>query len=160
MADKVRVLFVSIVPPHNDCGGRIVMYRHLVERRPFELHVASNADFAAGLLVHTPLRLPYPIHRLRKSRFGPRLAPWITDYENLIWPLATNGSLEKAVQEFKPSVLLTVADNSLSRLAYQVARRHKLPLAGLFLDWLPIMKGHFGHRWTTPALSRWFRTLY
>ena len=136
------------------------MYRHLVERRPFELHVASNADFAAGLLVHTPLRLPYPIHRLRKSRFGPRLAPWITDYENLIWPLATNGSLEKAVQEFKPSVLLTVADNSLSRLAYQVARRHKLPLAGLFLDWLPIMKGHFGHRWTTPALSRWFRTLY
>jgi glycosyltransferase involved in cell wall biosynthesis len=33
-------------------------------------------------------------------------------------------------------------------------------LAGLFLDWVPIMKGHFGHRWTRPALSRWFRRFY
>src|SRR5215472_6937711 len=85
--EKARVLLVSIVPPRNDCGVRIVMYRHLVERNPFELHVASNADFAEGLLVHTPLRLPYPIHRLRKSRFGPRVATLVTDYENFVWPL-------------------------------------------------------------------------
>ena len=68
---KIRVLLASIVPPRNDCGVRIVMHRHLVERNPFELHVASNADFADGLLIHTPLRLPYPIQRLKKSRFGP-----------------------------------------------------------------------------------------
>jgi len=80
MTAKRRVLLVSIVPPKNDCGVRIVLHRHLVERNPFELHVASNADFADDLLVHTPLRLPYLIHRLRKSRFGPRLAAWITDY--------------------------------------------------------------------------------
>jgi len=84
MALKIRILLVSIVPPKNDCGVRIVMHRHLVERNPFELHVASNADFSDGLLVHTPLRLPYLIHRLRKSRFGPRLAAWTVDYENLV----------------------------------------------------------------------------
>ena len=52
--EKLRVLLVSIVPPRNDCGVRIVMHRHLVEGNPFKLHVASNADFEYGLLVHTP----------------------------------------------------------------------------------------------------------
>ena len=156
----VRLLLVSIAPPHNDCGGRIVVYRHLVERNPFELHVASDADFAEDLLVDTYLRLPYPIHRLRKSRFGPRFAAWITDYANFVWPLAANQALEKAVSDVKPHVLLVLADNSLSKLAHRSARKHNLPLAGLFLDWVPVMKGHFGHGWTRPALSRWFRRFY
>jgi hypothetical protein len=34
---------------------RIVMHGHLAQRSPFESHVASNADFANGLPVHTPL---------------------------------------------------------------------------------------------------------
>src|SRR6201981_1006938 len=104
--EKLRVLLVSIVPPRNDCGVRIVMHRHLVEGNPFKLHVASNADFEEGLLVHTPLQLPYLIHRLRKSRFGPRLAASITDYENFIWPLTADRGVEDAVQQFKPGVVL------------------------------------------------------
>lgn len=158
--EKLRVLLVSIAPPHDDCGGRIVMHRHLAERNPFHLHVASDADFAENLLVHTPLRLPYLIHRLRKSRFGPRLAAWVTDYQNFVWPLRTNQALERAIEEFKPDLLLVLADNSLSKLAYRSARKHGLPLAGLFLDWVPVMKGHFGHLWTQPALHRWFRWFY
>ena len=78
MALKIRVLLVSIVPPRNDCGVRIVMHRQLVERNPFELHIASHTELADGLLVHTRLRLPGPIHRLRKSRCGrdwPRGSP-------------------------------------------------------------------------------------
>src|SRR5438093_13065115 len=114
---KRRVLLVSIVPPKNDCGVRIVMHRHLVEGNPFELHVASNADFADGLLVHTQLRLPYLVHRLRKSRFGPRLAAWITDYENLIWPLTANAALDEAVQRFQPDVVLTMAESGLCHIA-------------------------------------------
>src|SRR5438094_10615486 len=102
--EKPRVLLVSIVPPRNDCGVRIVMHRHRVEGNPLKLHVASNADFEDGLLVHTPLRLPYLIHRLRKSRFGPRLAACITDDENLIWPLRANRALEEAVKHFTPDV--------------------------------------------------------
>src|SRR6266516_8064923 len=104
-AQKLKLLLVSIVPPRNDCGVRIVMYRHLIDRSPFELHVASNADFADGLVIHTQLRLPYLIHRLRKSRFGPRLAAWVTDYENLIWPLTATEALEKAVQRFQPHIV-------------------------------------------------------
>jgi glycosyltransferase involved in cell wall biosynthesis len=136
------------------------MYRHLVERNPFELHVASNADFADDLLVHTRLRLPYPLWRLRKTRFGPQLAPWIRDYENLVWPLTVNRNLEEAVQEFQPEVILTLAECGLCHMARKIARRHNLPLAGLFLDWFPIAKVHYGHQWTQGVLSRRYRELY
>jgi hypothetical protein len=157
---KLRLLLVSIVPPHNDCGVRIVMHRHLVERNPFELHIASNADFADDLLVHTSLRLPYLIDRLRKTRFGPRLAAWVTDYENLIWPLTVNRALEEAVEEFQPQVILTLAECGLCHIARKTARRHGLPLAGLFLDWFPMTKGHYGHNSTQRMLSRRYRELY
>jgi glycosyltransferase involved in cell wall biosynthesis len=157
---KLKVLLVSIVPPRNDCGVRIVMHRQLVEHNPFELHVASNADFAEELLVHTRLRLPYVIHRLRKSRFGPRLAAWITDYENLIWPLTVNEALEEAVQRFQPDVILTLAECGLCHMARKTAQRHRLPLAGLFLDWFPMMRGHYGHESTQRILSRRYRELY
>ena len=160
MTVKRRVLLVSIVPPRNDCGVRIVMHRQLVERNPFELHVASNADFDNGLLVHTTLRLPYLMYRLRKSRFGPRLAPWITDYENLIWPLTANEALEEAVEKFQPEVILTLAECGLCHIARKAAQRHRLPLAGLFLDWFPVMKGHYGHAWTQRILSQRYRELY
>jgi glycosyltransferase involved in cell wall biosynthesis len=157
---RIRVLLVSIVPPRNDCGVRIVMYRHLVERSPFELHVASNADFADGLVIHTQLRLPYLIHRSRKSRFGPHLAPWITDYENLVWPLTVNQALEEAMAAFQPHIVLTLAECGLCHIARKTAQRHGLPLAGLFLDWFPVMKGHYGHKSMQSILSRRFRELY
>jgi len=136
------------------------MHRHLVERNPFELRVASNADFADDLLVHAQLRLPYPLYRLRKSRFGPQLAPWIRDYENLIWPLKSNRALEEAVQEFQPQVIITLAETGLCHIARKTAQRHKLPLVGMFLDWFPIMKNHYGHKWTQDILSRRYRELY
>ncbi len=160
MTVKRRVLLVSIVPPRNDCGVRIVMHRQLVERNPFELHVASNADFDNGLLVHTTLRLPYLMYRLRKSRFGPRLAPWIQDYENLVWPLTVSRALEEAVEKFQPEVILTLAECGLCHIARKAAQRHRLPLAGLFLDWFPVMKGHYGHAWTQRILSQRYRELY
>ena len=160
MRAKARVLLVSIVPPKNDCGVRIVMHRQLVERSPFELHVASNADLGDDLLVHTQLQLPYLMHRLRKSRFGPRLAAWITDYENLIWPLTANEALEEAVEDFKPDIVLTMAECGLCHGARKTAERHRLPLAGLFLDWFPVMQGHFGHKFTQSALNRRYLELY
>jgi glycosyltransferase involved in cell wall biosynthesis len=160
MTAKRRILLVSIVPPKNDCGVRIVMHRQLVERCPFELHVASNTDFADDPLVHTPLQLSYFVDRVRKSRLGPRLAAWITDYENVVWPLTTNTALEAAVEDFKPDVVLTLAECGLCHVARKTAQRHDLPLVGLFLDWFPVMKGHYGHTYTQPILSRRFRELY
>ena len=160
MTAKPRVLLISIVPPKNDCGVRILMYRQLVQRSPFELHVASKADFADDGLVHSPLRLPYFIHRVRKSRLGPTLAAWITDYENLVWPLTPNTQVEAAVENFKPHLILTLAECGLCHIARKTAQRHGLPLVGLFLDWFPVMKGHYGHLPTQPILSRRFRKLY
>jgi len=136
------------------------MYRHLVERSPFELHVASNADFADGLLIHTKLELPFPFQKIKKSRFGPALRKWILDYENFVWPLVGCRQLEKAVQQFQPDVILTLAEASLCHIARKVACKHKIPLAGLFLDWFPIMSAHFGHQWTQSTLSKRYRELY
>jgi len=153
-------MLVSIVPPHNDCGVRIVMHRHLVERSPFELHVASNADFEDGLLVHTKIELPFPFQKIKKSRFGPLLSKWIVDFENLIWPWIGSRQLEKAVRDFQPHVILTLAETGLCHIAQKVARKYQIPLAGLFLDWFPIMKGHFGHYWTQPILTKRYRKLY
>jgi hypothetical protein len=159
-ACHTRVLLVSIVPPRNDCGVRVLMHRHLVERSPFELHVASNADFAGGLLIHTQLRLPYPLWRLRKTRFGPWLGPWFMEYENLIWTLTIPQTLDKAIQDFKPDVFLTLAETSLCHIAAKAARKHGLPLVGWFQDWFPIMKPHYGHKWMRELLSRRYRALY
>ncbi len=157
---KPRLLLISVAPPRNDCGVRIVMYRQLVDRDPFELYVASNADFNDGDLVHTTLRLPYFVDRVRKSRFGPRLAAWTTDYENFIWPLTTKSELEAAIENFKPDVVLTVAECGSSHVARKTAQRHGLPLVGLFLDWFPVMKGHYGHKSTQSILSRRYLELY
>ena len=156
----IRVFLVSIEPPRDDCGVRIVMHRHLIERSPFELHVASNADFADGLLIHTRLRLPLLVYRLRKTRFGPRLSGWVKDYENLVWPLTAKKALDQAIRKFKPDVMLVLAETGLCHIAQKAAKRHGVPLAVLFLDWFPIMKHHFGHRWTRGILSRRYRKLY
>ncbi len=157
---KIRLLLVSIVPPRNDCGVRIVMHRHLVERAPFELHVASNADFADEPLIHTKLQLNYAFQRLRKSRLGPLLSKWLRDYENHLWPLSVDKRLQQAIDSFKPDVILTLAETGLCHMAARAAKHNGIPLAGLFLDWFPIMSPHFGHAIFKNSLSRRYRKLY
>src|SRR5258705_4627994 len=138
----------------------IVLDVRFEKRSRFDFRLPSNGDFANYLLVHTPLRMARPLQRLRKSRFGPRLAAWITDYETFVWPPTTNTALETAAETFKPDVILTLAECGLCHGARKTAQRHGLPLAGLFLDWFPVMKGHFGHKFTQSALSRRYRELY
>ena len=157
---RIRVLLASIVPPHNDGGSRILMYRHLVERSPFKLHVASNADFADNLLIHTQLKLPWPMEKLRKSRFGPRFKRRILDFQNFVWPLLRCQSLESAIKDFKPDVILTLAEPSVSYMALKAAKKHGIPFAAFFMDWFPIMQGHYGLPSTRHHLSSRFRRIY
>ena len=57
-------------------------------------------------------------------------------------------------------MVLTLAECGLCHIARKTAQRHRLPLVGLFLDWFPVMKGHYGHKWTQEILSRRYRELY
>jgi glycosyltransferase involved in cell wall biosynthesis len=157
---KTRVLLASIVPPHNDGGSRILMYRHLVERAPFDLHVASNADFADKLLIHTKLKLPWFVEKVRKSRFGPRFKRRILDFQNFVWSHLGNQALESAIQEFRPDVVLSLAEPSVTYMALKAAKKHGIPFAAFFMDWFPIMQGHFGLSITRNTLSRRFRRIY
>lgn len=157
---KLRVMLISSIPPRNDCGGRVVLHRHLVERAPFDLHVASNADFGDDIFIDTRLELPRLLGKVKKSRFGPALGRWFADYETMIWPQSDFRQLERNVHEFAPDVILTVADNTVSRIAARIARKSKKPLAVFFLDWTPRMKGLFGHKACVPFLDRRFRALY
>lgn len=136
------------------------MYRHLVERCPFELHVASNADFADNLLIHTRLKLPWPVEKIRKSRLGPALRRRILDFQNFVWPLLGCSALENAMDEFRPDVVLTLAEPSVSYMALKAAQNRRIPFAAFFMDWFPIMEGHFGLSFTKSALSRRFRKIY
>jgi len=157
---KLRVMVVSIAPPQNNHGVRIVLYRHLVARNPFEVFVATDARELDEDRPHRRLRLPRLIQRVRNTRVGPKISSFVRDYENMIWALLPNKDLDSAIDDFEPDILLVLADNSLSKMAYRAARKRNLPVAGLFLDWVPIMKGYFGHRWTVPFLDRWFRRFY
>src|SRR6266566_5381903 len=124
MALKIRILLVSIVPPKNDCGVRIVMHRHLVERSPFELHVATTYESCNPALAWTQIRLPYPLHRLRKSRFGPAFRRCFTHYENWVLARSNHRALNDCVRAFKPDVILTLAETGLCHLARRTARKH------------------------------------
>lgn len=157
---KTRVLLASIVPPHNDGGARILMYRHLVGHAPFDLHVASNADFADNLLIHTKLKLPWLVEKVRKSRFGPRFKRRILDFQNFVWPYLGCLALERAIEEFRPDVVLSLAEPSVSYMALKAAKKHGIPFAAFFMDWFPIMEGHFGLRCTRGALDQRFRRIY
>jgi glycosyltransferase involved in cell wall biosynthesis len=157
---KTRVLLASIVPPYNDGGSRILMYRHLVERAPFDLHVASNADFADNLLIHTKLNLPWLVEKIRKSRFGPRFKRRILDFQNFVWPYLGCWALERAIKDFRPDVVLSLAEPSVSYMALKAAKKHGIPFAAFFMDWFPIMDGHFGLSSTRGALGRRFRGIY
>lgn len=136
------------------------MYRHLVERAPFDLHVASNADFADNLLIHTKLKLPWLVERIRKSRFGPRFKLRILDFQNFIWPRLGCPTLDKAIDDFRPDVILTLAEPSVGYMALQAAKKREIPFAAFFMDWFPIMDGHYGLPSTREHLSRRFRRIY
>jgi glycosyltransferase involved in cell wall biosynthesis len=157
----VKVLLISIVPPKNDCGVRIVMHRHFVQQKPFELIVATNfsEDYEKDFEAHE-VRPPAVLHFLRRSRFGPRLRGWLRDMENLVWPLYRPKSLLALIDRVKPDVILTLAETGLCHTAARLAEERNIPLAVLFLDWFPIMKGHYGSEWSRAILSRRYRALY
>ncbi len=75
------------------------------------------------------------------------MGAWLADFENMVWPHLPNRPLDEAIRRFQPDVILALADNHLGELAMRAAKRHGLPLAGLFLDWFPVMKGYYGHPW-------------
>ena len=157
---KVKVLFVTFSPPENHAGVKVVMYRHLIERQPFELLVATNGDYFIEAHDHVYLKLPYVLHRLKKSRLGIHFRSLFLNFQNLIWPLLTNRILDKTIQSFKPDVLLTLADNCLGEMTQRAAKKYNLPLAALFLDWFPAMDGYYGHPWAKQLLDQRYRQLY
>lgn len=156
----MRVLIVSVVPPYNDGGGRILLYRHFVLHKNITTYVCSNADLLDKAAIQTPLRLPYPLHRLQKSRFGPKLKKLLIEFENFLWPSVGHYALRRVVKKFKPDLVFTVADTSVCEIAQKTAYHFRLPLVGFFMDWVPLMDNHFGFKVTQKILSERFRRFY
>ena len=55
--------------------------------------------------------------------------------------MTANEALEEAVEKFQPEVILRSPNVDCVTLLARLAQRHRLPLAGLFLDWFPVMQG-------------------
>ncbi|MCP9888693.1 hypothetical protein KBY96_12250 [Cyanobium sp. ATX 6A2] len=139
---------------------RIVLYRHLVEHRTFEIKTASLANNYSQSAIDVSLEYPFLIRKLRNSRFGPSVASWVKDYECLIWCRRAHRQLDALIADFRPNAIMFLADNSLGEIALRLARQHSLPTIGLFLDWIPIMKGYYGHAWSVSYLNGRFRRQY
>jgi hypothetical protein len=52
-------------------------------------------------------------------------------------------SVEKAISDVKPHLLLVLADNSQANWLI-VRLENNTSIGWSFLDWVPVMKGHFG----------------
>lgn len=155
-----KILLLTISPPENDCGCRVVLYRHLVERGGFQFIVATRDKWVVRRKPEIELKLPYVFRRIEKSRYGPALSKWIRDYENLIWPYSAKPELFQKVEEYKPDVVLNLADPTLSPIALRISRKYNIPLVGMFNDLFPIMPAHYGHSWTKSILLKRYKQFY
>ncbi len=133
-----------------------MLYRHFRLRTEFDFRLITDADFATQEIPHLHLGLGRILKRLKRTRFH----KWVQDWQNLIWPLWTPQCVHDLVKSYRPDVVFTIPDNSLSWMASKVAERYRIPLVSFYMDWVPVMDDHVGHHFTRPILERRFKKLH
>ncbi len=134
---KPRLFYLAWTPPNRSSGATLAMHRHFIQHRDFDLFVATDGDFSEPDIPSLKLERPGWIRRLGNTRF----CRWVRQYEMLVEPVRVPDSISRAVASFQPDAIFTVADNTLSWTAAQVARQNHLPLIINFQDWWP--RGQF-----------------
>jgi len=156
MPDKKKVLLFSFAPPENHGGIRVLLYRHFRLINDFDFKLVTDAEFATEDIPHLRVGLGRILNRLKKTRFH----RWVVDWQNLVWPNQIPPSVHYLVKSYKPDVVFTIPDNSLSWMAVRVAQHYRLPLVSFFMDWVPVMDDHIGHKFTAPLLDNRFRKIH
>jgi glycosyltransferase involved in cell wall biosynthesis len=136
-------------------GGGMILHRHF----------SGDSSYVLGIVTNNPSvptcgdfyrYVPEPrfLSRLKKTRFS----RWFHDYTHLVHSRIPDTRLKIAVEEFKPDVILNVAETYLSNHALLLARRAKIPFACYFMDWANYAA--CSHPWAVPLMDRMYRRLY
>lgn len=154
-AKRPRVLLVSYTIPENKMGGGLLLYRHFSLQDNFELGiVTSNPSPPAFDGFYREVPEPRILSRAKRTRFS----TWVHDYTHLVHPHLSDARLLEAATEFRPDVILNVAETYLSYHALNLAKKLKIPFASYFMDWANYAATC--HAWAIPLMDRKFRQLY
>jgi glycosyltransferase involved in cell wall biosynthesis len=151
---KPKLLFISTLPCEPTTGGKIQLYRHLVESNDFQMEFIQESNVRAVNYLETGFSpIDYCLRRGSKTRFFPDLLA----LNYLMAERRHQQSFLEKARAFQPDAIVTVAYGSYSFVAAAIARRLKLPLITFFHDWWPDLTLCRG--WTKSLLDRRFRHL-
>jgi glycosyltransferase involved in cell wall biosynthesis len=158
-AAKTRIFFLTFYPPTPTMGGAMAFYRHFVERRDFELFVATDDKRVLEYNPTYPVLIfeqPAWLERLTRTRLG----LWAHSYKHLVAGNFIPPEVEAAARQFKPDLIFTIAGSWdwTAVMAEKLARKLGVPLVGSFNDWFDfstLVHPRLHHR-----LEKRFRSFY
>jgi glycosyltransferase involved in cell wall biosynthesis len=135
-AEKLRVFFLTAIPPIPTWGTAMAFYRHFIERDDFEIAVATDNPQVRQFPVNYPVTFLEPPKWLRRLQ-QTRLSPWMHAIQHFVTGRHVPSNVLQAAREFKPDFVLTVASSWswMDDTAAQLARKLGVPLVGSFNDW-------------------------
>jgi hypothetical protein len=156
---RIRVFYLSYTPPVPTWGGAMSFYRHFVERRDFEIFVATDGTEVEQCDVPYPF-LRFDVPKWLKRMQHTRLYRWFWQYNQLIAGYFVPHQVWQAARMFKPDLIFTIAGswNWTARIAQRVARRFGVPLVASFNDWFDF--GVLMHPYFQRSIERAFRRFY
>lgn len=137
MNRKPRIFYLAWTPPSENGGACLAMHRHFIRHDDFDLFVATSAAFNHLSISSMRVRRHAALVRLSNTRFSRLVRQFEMTYESARIP----AEVLLAAQTFKPDAVFTVADNTLSWMAYHLAKKLHVPLITNFQDWWP--RGQF-----------------
>jgi hypothetical protein len=122
------VALISSIIPADTTGGELILYRHLVKEKPFDLTIVdgspkarANASAANRILA-----------RLQKSRLAPFIEDWWA-FRRGHW---LGGECKKLCNQSFDCVL-TVAHGDAFCAAQRFSKSQNIPLVSIYHDWWP-----------------------
>jgi glycosyltransferase involved in cell wall biosynthesis len=159
MMNRFRVFFLTYYPPTPTMGGAMAFYRHFVERKDFDILVATDDESVLNYKPPYELLLfkqPPLLDRLLRTR----MYRFVHSYKHLWAGNFIPDEVEKAARQFKPDLIFTIAGawGWTTLMSQRLASRLKVPLVGSFNDWFDF--SGIIHPLARPLLEKKFRSFY
>ncbi len=158
-APKLKIFFLSAIPPIPTWGGAMAYYRHCVERDDFDIFVVTDDPNIQKY------QLPYPFLVIEPPRWlerlsRTRLSLWAHSYKHIVLGRTIPQSVLDAARSFKPDVILAAGGSWswTALMAQKLAQKLKIPLVGSFMDWYDY--NLLSHPATRFLIERIFRRFY
>jgi hypothetical protein len=159
---KIRIAYIAWTEPGAVSGATLAIKRHLFEGGEFDVLVCNDKPYrgVGAEEKWIQFRRTGIHHRLSRTR----LRRWISQYEMLLEPYLAIVRLLPIIEKFRPDVILTIPDNTLSWAAYLISKTLHLPLVSNFQDWWPraqfFAPGEVPYPITRAVLESRFRRFY